>query len=444
MTADKGTLLSLLTGGAGLKTRVQHPKVQECRDYKQWYWFFRYWHDELLPDGSVKTSRKRHICGDSRGPNKITHTRAEEIRDDFLHDLKIKAKQQAEGAAAQEKAAKEPDAPIDPRQIIFGKLAELWLKDYAENPKVKLAQPTREKYRIRMDTHILPRWKDARLTELDNSKAIVDWLQGECTSWWMMVDLRNIMSGVITRAQEWGIVPRSYANPMKWVKLGRKWTVWEDRILSDEETAAVFARLADPHLLICETCIYTGTRISEAVGLTLKCVDLKKGTIKIERRHCRGDVDDPKSASSKRVLALGVLIDRYAEWIGKKGIKEPNAWIFSQPEDSSKPMWDSGVRKALKLAAEDAKCDFPGFGLHSFRRANITLRQEVGGSAIEASKIAGHSGLAITGEYTKVQLRRQEELTRAIQDRIEEARRKQEAEAAKERSGNQDASEAAA
>ena len=69
---------------------------------------------------------------------------------------------------------------------------------------------------------------------------------------------------------------------------------------------------------------------------------------------------------------------------------------------------------------------FEGFGLHSFRRANITLRQDVGGSAIEASKIAGHSGLAITGKYTKVQSRRQDELTRAIQDRIEEVRKKQE------------------
>jgi hypothetical protein len=39
----------------------------------------------------------------------------------------------------------------------------------------------------------------------------------------------------------------------------------------------------------------------------------------------------------------------------------------------------SEVRKALKKAAQDAGCDFPGFGLHSFPRANITLRQEVGG-----------------------------------------------------------------
>ena len=41
----------------------------------------------------------------------------------------------------------------------------------------------------------------------------------------------------------------------------------------------------------------------------------------------------------------------------------------------------SGTRDALHQAA------------HSFRRANIPSRQEVGGSAIEASKIAGHTGL---------------------------------------------------
>ncbi len=61
-------------------------------------------------------------------------------------------------------------------------------------------------------------------------------------------------------------------------------------------------------------------------------------------------------------------------------------------------------------------CDFPGFGPHSLRRASITLRQEVGGSAIEASKLAGHSKVNMTGEYTFVQLKRQDELTRKIQD----------------------------
>jgi len=64
-------------------------------------------------------------------------------------------------------------------------------------------------------------------------------------------------------------------------------------------------------------------------------------------------------------------------------------------------------------------------GPHSFRRANITWRQQVGGSAIEASKIAGHSTVRMTEEYTKIQIQRQEDLTCAIQDRLARAGEKQ-------------------
>ena len=66
-------------------------------------------------------------------------------------------------------------------------------------------------------------------------------------------------------------------------------------------------------------------------------------------------------------------------------------------------MWDSGVRKALKQAAAVEGCDFAGLGLHTLRRANITWRQEAGGSSIEASQIAGHASSKMTGEYTVVQ-----------------------------------------
>jgi len=433
MTANDGSLLSL-TGGVGLSRRVQHPKVHERKDRKGSYWFFRYWHDQMLPDGTMKVCRKFRTIGPSKGEGAFSKRRAETERDDFLADLNA--------APTRCDAAVQAQQPIDMRAIIFGKLAALWRKDYVDNLKVKLATPTREKYRSRLDNHILPRWKGTRLGEF-RSKEILDWLQHECSSWHMMIDLRNIMSGIFSRAQEWEILDETFANPMVRVKVGRKWTVRPDRILTHAETAEVFARLADPQLLICETCISTGTRISEAVGLQLKHLDLRAGTIKIQQRHCRGDVDEPKTRNSRRVLALGTLADRYREWIAKKGIMQPTDWIFAQEENPTKPMWDSGVRKALKLAAKDAGCDFEGFGLHSFRRANITWRQEVGGSAIEASKIAGHATVSMTGDYTVVQLQRQEDLTRAIQDRVARARQKQQTKKAKEQARGAAAEDAA-
>lgn len=143
--------------------------------------------------------------------------------------------------------------------------------------------------------------------------------------------------------------------------------------------------------------------------------DLERGCIHIEQRNWRGDIDDPKTINSRRTLALGNLVARYEAWIKELGTANPEAWIFPKRGDESAPLWDSGVRQALKGAAETEGCDFPGFGPHSLRRANITLRQEVGGSAIEASKLAGHSKVNMTGEYTLVQLSRQDELTRKIQ-----------------------------
>jgi integrase len=476
MNPTEGTLLMWLTGGPQLKQRVQHPDVHEREDRGTYYWYFRYRDDVIQQDGSLKTVQRFHKIGLSR-PNRALLRRAGELeseakqaqddatRQKLLEEAAVLreqgtalSKRDAEGkrdAFFAERFAKAKVAPTgaeapgvakqsdDPGDVRIARLAELWRKDYVDNPKVKLAKPTREKYNDRLDNHILPKWKDGRLKDLNDSKAVLDWLHNTCSSWYMMIDLRNIISGMITRAQEWNVIPRSYANPMQWVKVGKQWSVREQRIYTPEETAWVFSNMSDPHLLICETCLYTGTRISEAVGLQLKHFDPEAGCIVIAQRHCRGDVDEPKTKNGKRVLALGALTERYKEWIAKKDIKDPNAWMFAQNDkhggrqngDPNQPMWDSGVRRVLKLAARACKpanadkdhpgLDFPGMGLHSFRRANISWRQSVGkATAIEASKIAGHGTLSMTGEYTFVPVERQEETTRPIQERMEKAKAK--------------------
>ena len=85
------------------------------------------------------------------------------------------------------------------------------------------------------------------------------------------------------------------------------------------------------------------------------------------------------------------------------------------------------MRDALHKAAQAEGCDFPGLSPRSFRRANITRRQEVGGAAIESSKTAKHCDLEMTGEYTFVAPERQNELTLRIQDKLAKANRATEA-----------------
>jgi hypothetical protein len=77
----------MLSGGVRLKPRVQHAKIDECRDRGTPYWLFRYWVDELSPDGSIKTSRKRRIVGPIKGEGAITRKAAEIERDRLFYSI---------------------------------------------------------------------------------------------------------------------------------------------------------------------------------------------------------------------------------------------------------------------------------------------------------------------------------------------------------------------
>lgn len=144
--------------------------------------------------------------------------------------------------------------------------------------------PTRDKYLLHLDQKILPEWGKKRLCEIKPDE-VQTWLFETCDSWWMMHDLKGLLSTIYAKTTDWGYWPEDRRNPIieggHWPKVG----VRPQRILTPEETERVLGRLDDPNLLICETCIDTGTRISEVTGLQLKHVDMDRGCIHIEQRN---------------------------------------------------------------------------------------------------------------------------------------------------------------
>ena len=406
---DEGTLQAL-TGGLKVKVRVQHPKILEAKFREGWMWFFRYYADDVQADGSVKTVRKKHAVGLSRGDGKVTKKQAEVERDKFLAKLNAPTVE----AAVEQIAAT--------GVVLFREIARMYEEGYLAR-EVQIAKPTRVKEQFYLDKYIVPKWGAQRLNQI-RPQAIEDWLHTAFDSWWTMHGVRAIMSRVFYYAEGHGLWEEGRRSPASKAKLGKRRYAYERRILSFDETARVLARLEDTIRLIIEMCIATGARISEVLGLIWRNVNLDAGTIKIEQRVWHQDIGRPKSEDSKRILGIGDLVDRLRAKATEDGAR-PEAFVFQQKRAPGKPLWDSGVRDALHQAAEAEGCDFPGLGPHSFRRANITWRQEVGGSAIEASKIAGHRGLEMTSEYTFVAPERQNELTRRIQQRIADASQEQ-------------------
>lgn len=404
MLATEGNL-HMLAGGLRVKARVQHPQVKPRKDRDGWQWVFRYWADEIQPDGSLTALRKYQAVGPSKGDGAITKKQAEIDRDVFLAKLNAPSIELAVQQVASTGVA------------MFGKVAAMYIEGYLAREN-QIARPTREKEQFYIRQYIVPKWGALRLNQIQ-PKAVEDWLHTTFDSWWTMHGVRAIMTRIFNYAEGHGLWEEGKRSPSSRAKLGKKRHKRERRILSFEETARVLARLDEPYKLIIETCIATGARISEVLGLKWKHVNIAAGTIKIEQRVWHQEIGRPKSDDSRRVLGIGDLADRFALAANSgSGLDE---FVFQQKRAPGRPLWDSGVRDALHQAAEEESCDFEGLGPHSFRRANITWRQQVGGSAIEASKIAGHSDLEMTGEYTFVTPERQNELTRRIQARLTHA-----------------------
>jgi integrase len=300
----------------------------------------------------------------------------------------------------------------------FGEIAKMYEEGYLGREN-QIAMPTRVKEKFYLHEYIVPRWGKLRLNQIQ-PKAVEDWLHTTFDSWWTMHGVRAIMSRVFYYAEGHGLWEEGRRSPASKAKLGKKRYKNERQILSFEETARVLARLDEPNKLVIETCIATGARISEVLGLNWNHVNLDAATIKIEQRVWHQDIGRPKSEDSRRTLGIGDLAARFRQKAAEDGAR-PDAWVFYQKRSQDKPLWDSGVRDALHQAAQDEGCDFAGLGPHSFRRASITWRQQVGGSAIEASRIAGHSSLEMTSDYTFVAPERQNELTRRIQEKLSAA-----------------------
>jgi len=403
--ASEGNL-HMLAGGLRVKVRVQHPQVKPRKDRQGWPWVFRYWHDEIQPDGTVKTLRKYQSAGTSKGEGAITKKQAEIERDKFLAKLNAPTIE----AAVQQVAAT--------GVAFLGEVAKMYEAGYLGR-KDQIARPTREKEVFYLHQYIVPKWGELRLNQVQ-PQAVENWLHTAFDSWWTRHGVRAIMIRVYTYAEGHGLWEEGKRSPVSKAKLGKKRYKRERRILSFEETARVLDHLEETIRLIIEICIATGARISEVLGLIWRNVNLEAATIKIEQRVWHQDVGRPKSEDSKRILGVGDLVERLRAKATEDGAT-PEAFVFQQKRAPGKPLWDSGVRDALHQAAEAEGCDFPGLGPHSFRRANITWRQQVGGSAIEASKIAGHSDLEMTGDYTFVTPERQNELTRRIQQKLAQA-----------------------
>jgi integrase len=240
-------------------------------------------------------------------------------------------------------------------------------------------------------------------------------------SHWTLLDLRNLLSAMFAKAAEWKLWQGE--NPCTRLKVGGATDVREKRIPKAEALNAFLEALGDTVITTAEgarlmvlTAVTAGLRVSEVLGLQPRDIDARISTLKVVRRWHRGNVDEPKSKASRRERAIGGLA---AELLRFAKGKQPDAYIFGRADRNGDPPDDRDLQQhVFRPAAEAVGIYSSGFGMHTFRRLNITWRQEAGATPFEAQKAAGHAKPSTTWLYTVTDRDREREQVARIWDRI--------------------------
>ncbi len=351
------------------------------------YWYIRYRRKVLVGKDQIKREEKWHTLGDC---DEMTKREAQRLRDEIMQDVNR-------------------EVYTLQSQVRFRD----FVKVYKEQHVVTLAPGPQQKYLSLLDNHIVPAFGKLRLCDIGTQEiqALINAKAAEGLSWWTRNDIKEIISGIFTKAEDWGYWQGR--NPASRVSLGRKRPKRQKRILTDDQIRQLLAALP-LFVLMIELGVSTSMRISEILGLKWRCVDLERGLVHVEERYYRGDTDEPKSERSRRLLPLGCLTEVLRR--RKPSNASPDDYVFHK---DGEPLDDRGIlRDYIRPAAQQLGFYFEGFGWHSFRRQNLTLIQEEGATAFEAQVQGGHSRPAMTSEYTIVGLERREQAVRRVQERL--------------------------
>ena len=369
------------------RREFQMPNVLR-QDGRQPYWYIRYRRKVLVGRDRIDRKEVWHQLGNC---DDVTKRQAQRLRDEIMREVNR-------------------EVYTIQSHISFADFVAIYKQQHLPT----LAAGAQAKYCYVLDRHAVPVLGSMKLCDI-GTESVQVFLNGkakEGLSWCYRSDMRNVLSGVFTKADDWGYF--SGRNPARKASPGRKRMKRQKRILTDDQLRALLEVLPDYVRLMVETAVSTGMRVSEIIGLRWRCVDLERGLVRVEERCYRGDIDAPKTEKSRRVLPLGRLTEAFRK-LKPSGAVEAQ-FVFHQ---QGEPLDDRTLmRMFLRPTAKNLGFYFEGFGWHSFRRQNLTLIQEEGASSFEAMVQAGHSRPAMTSEYTIVGLQGRTQAVLRMQQRL--------------------------
>jgi integrase len=275
------------------------------------------------------------------------------------------------------------------------------------DPKRRYSARTVELYRQRLAQHILPSLgaRPVADIQLGDVRRLVDRLGAAGLAPSTVTGVIGIFSGLLRFGIKGGHIER---NPVRDLdrddRPGTK-RLSEPRYLSPEEIDQLLQQLSNTFRPVIFVCVYAGLRISEALGLRWRDVDLDAGTLTVSGQ-LGGDgqrVPVKTTASAATVDLLPALIRELREHRARQVSRganraNPNALVFSTSR--GKPQSRRNAFRALRKAGDAAGLngdEREPVGLHDLRHSFAAAALERL-SLTEASYLLRHASARVTAQ----------------------------------------------
>lgn len=261
--------------------------------------------------------------------------------------------------------------------------------------KMPTRHDTRGGYESWLRVHILPKWGDSAITDLQ-ARPVEMWLESLTLAPKSKVHIRGILNALWNYAMWRQDIPMQ-VNPISLVRVkNASKRIARPNVLTVERFHLLMRQLREPFRTLALMCVCFGLRISEALALKWADVDWLNKTLRVERGIVQQVVDDVKTDDSRKTLTISEdLLAVLKAWKQTTTFSSPDDWVFASPFHFGRlPYSYTGISKALQKAANAA-----GIGhlrSHTFRHTYRTWLDSVGTSVGVQQKLMRHADIRTT------------------------------------------------
>jgi integrase len=255
---------------------------------------------------------------------------------------------------------------------------------------------TRRSYEVWIRNHILPKWGDSLLSDLE-PRPVELWLTSLPLAPKSRAHIRGVLSILWDFAAWRGDVPRGQRNPMELVTVkGASKRVRQPRSLTVEEFQKLLLHLGEPFRVMALLCCCLGLRISECLALRWSDVDWLGGQLLVERGIVCQQVDSAKTAESRKKLTIDrELLTALQTWKQTAQFSAEGDWVFASPAQLGRLPWSyDQVWRVYQKAAKSA--GIGGLGTHSLRHTYRTWLDSVGTPVGVQQQLMRHADVRTT------------------------------------------------